>query len=130
MVIGCKGETKDGSPCTVPVMRGSDFCWVHDPGLTEERREASRRGGKARSAQARAAKLLPTGMEATELHGRLSALFVSTADKRTEPKVAHACAALARVMLDTLSAAQQPTLDDLTEQLATLRQMIERGHVA
>ncbi len=41
----CKAKTKAGSPCRMAPLRGSSWCWNHDPGRAGERHEARRRGG-------------------------------------------------------------------------------------
>jgi hypothetical protein len=33
----CAGTTRDGTPCTLPAMAGSEWCWNHDPARAEER---------------------------------------------------------------------------------------------
>ena len=39
----CAGTKRDGTPCTLPAMAGSSWCWTHDPARAEERsRNASR----------------------------------------------------------------------------------------
>jgi hypothetical protein len=66
-------------------------------------------------------------MSAADLAGLLSLLFTKTMVGGIEPKVASACAAVARTLLDAQTAAAQPSIEDLQEQLATLRALIERG---
>ena len=34
----CSGTKRDGTPCTLPAMQGSSWCWNHDPARAEERR--------------------------------------------------------------------------------------------
>jgi hypothetical protein len=33
----CQGTKRDGTPCTLPAMAGSEWCWNHDPARAEER---------------------------------------------------------------------------------------------
>ena len=33
----CSGTRRDGTPCTLPAMAGSSWCWNHDPARAEER---------------------------------------------------------------------------------------------
>src|SRR5690242_9881037 len=49
----CAGTLSDGSPCRVPVLTGSSYCWNHEPGDEAEHRrsEARRAGGRARGLQ-------------------------------------------------------------------------------
>ena len=34
----CSGTKRNGDPCTLPAMVGSEWCWNHDPARAEERR--------------------------------------------------------------------------------------------
>lgn len=43
----CKASTVAGSPCRARPMQGSDYCYLHDPAVSEdEKRDARSRGGK------------------------------------------------------------------------------------
>ena len=42
----CKASKKDGTPCSVPALPGSDYCFFHDPSRADERREAQVQGGR------------------------------------------------------------------------------------
>jgi len=44
----CKATRKDGSPCGALCVTGSDYCFMHDPALAKERKEARSKGGRAR----------------------------------------------------------------------------------
>jgi hypothetical protein len=44
----CQAITQDGTPCNAYAVTGSDYCFHHDPALADERREARRKGGRAR----------------------------------------------------------------------------------
>jgi len=127
MAAKCCAITRGGSRCNSPVLPDEEHCWMHSPAAAEARREASRKGGKARSNKARAAKLIPDAMSAEDLAGFLSLLFTSTMVGKIEPKIGTACAAIAGRLLEAQTAAAQPSIDDLQEQLATLRALIERG---
>jgi hypothetical protein len=100
---------------------------MHDPESAELRREAGRKGGRNRSAKARAAKLIPDAMTAEDLAGWLSLAFTNVLSGRIEPKVATAAAAIAGRLLEAQTAAAQPSIADLEEQVAVLRAMVERG---
>ncbi len=130
MAVKCSAIARSGSRCNSPVLPDQAFCWVHSPDAAEARREASRKGGKNRSAQARAQKLLPDAMTTDELTGWLSVAFKQTLSGRLEPKTATAVATLARAFLEAQQAAAQPTIEDLQEQVEVLRQMIMRGQAA
>jgi len=127
MVVKCAGITRGGSRCSSPVLPGSSYCFLHAPEMAEARREAARKGGRNRSAKARAQRQIPEAMTPAELSGWLSALFRSVVSGRTEPKVGAAAATIAKVLLEARAVADQPTIEDLQEQLALLRTMIERS---
>ncbi len=95
--------------------------------MAEARREAARKGGRNRSAKARAAKLVPEAMTAAELAGYLTALFKGVMTGRIEPRVGTAAATIAKVMIEARAVADQPTIEDLQDQLVMLRTMIERS---
>jgi hypothetical protein len=130
MAVVCAAITKAGSRCRRPVLPGKAHCLMHDPESAELRREASRKGGRHRSAKARAAKALPEALTPEELTAWLSQAFKSVLVGRMEPKVGTACATLAKAILEAHTAAAQPALADLHDQLDTLRALIERGRAA
>lgn len=45
----CAGYKRDGDQCTVTVNPPQTYCWWHDPGYAEERRQTASKGGRARS---------------------------------------------------------------------------------
>jgi hypothetical protein len=100
---------------------------MHSPEAAELRREASRKGGRNRSAKARAAAEIPDAMTPEQLGGWLSLAFKRVLTGQLEPRVGTALAAIAKTLLDVETAAAQPSVDDLRDQVATLRAMIERG---
>jgi hypothetical protein len=126
MAAKCCAITRGGSRCHSAVLPEQKYCWLHSPDAAEARREASRKGGKARSNKARAAKLIPDAMTAEDLAGWLSLTFTNVLTGRIEPKVATAAAAIAGRLLEAQTAAAQPSIAELEEQLAVLRAMIER----
>jgi hypothetical protein len=94
----CAAITRGGSRCASAVLAGSTYCWVHDPAAADRRVEASKKGGKARSNKARAAKQIPPAMSAEDLAGWLSLLFTNVMTGRIEPKIGTAAASIARVL--------------------------------
>jgi hypothetical protein len=44
----CSATRRDGSPCNAYALSGSDYCYHHDPRLAARRRQARRKGGRAR----------------------------------------------------------------------------------
>ncbi len=45
---GCRGETRDGSPCGMARLSGSDYCFAHDPRRGRDRAKARVKGGRNR----------------------------------------------------------------------------------
>jgi hypothetical protein len=44
-VIACQALNGAGKPCGMAPLKGSTFCWIHDPSKAVERARARRRGG-------------------------------------------------------------------------------------
>ncbi len=94
----CTGTTRAGDPCrSFAVADG--LCQAHSPARAEAHREATRKGGEARSAVRRAARLWASRGQEIE-QGDLPAILRATMlDVRTgviEPAVAQAIASLAK----------------------------------
>ena len=117
----CQAIARSGSRCSSSVLTGSAFCFVHDPAAAEARRDASRKGGFARSNKARAQKQIPEAMSAGDLAGWLSALFRAVISGRVEPRVGTACATIAKTLLDVRAATE------LEERLTELEALANRG---
>ena len=45
---GCRGETRDGSPCGMARLCGGDYCFAHDPRRGRDRAKARLKGGRNR----------------------------------------------------------------------------------
>jgi len=116
MAVKCSGITRSGSRCDRPALADRPFCLMHDPAAAETRREASRKGGRARSNQARAKAALPEAMDAAELAGWLSATFRRVITGQMEPRVGTAAATIARTLLEIRTAV------DLEERVAELEE--------
>jgi hypothetical protein len=114
--VQCAAITRGGSRCGSAVLAGSRYCWTHDPAAADRRREASKKGGQARSNKARALKQIPPAMSAEDLAGWLSLLFTSVMTGRIEPKIGTACAAIARTLHEVKHATE------LEERIAELEQ--------
>jgi len=106
MAAKCLAIAKGGNQCRVAALTGKQHCLMHDPLSVEARREAGRKGGRNRSAKARALKLVPESMAPEELGGWLALLFRQVMTGRIEPKIATAAAAVARVMMDVRAATE------------------------
>jgi hypothetical protein len=88
----------------VPVVTGSNLCYLHDPALAERRREGARKGGRNRSTKARAAAQIPETMSPADLAGWLSLLFKNVIEGHVEPRVGTAAATIAKVLLEVRTA--------------------------
>ncbi len=44
----CSGTKRDGGPCTLPAMTGSERCWNHNPDYAEERKRSASRAATAK----------------------------------------------------------------------------------
>jgi hypothetical protein len=127
MAAKCLAIARSGSRCNSPTLPESSYCWMHSPDAAEARREAARKGGRNRATKVRAAKQLPEAMTAEDLTSWLSLLFTSVMAGKVEARIGNACAAIARTLLEAQTAAAQPSIAELEEQLAVLRAMVERS---
>ena len=119
----CSGITRAGAACKGIPIEGSDYCYVHHPNLTEERKRHGSRGGK-RGGQ---------GRPVSEL-ARLQRRFEDLADwvlsDDAEQRVDKGVAAVAGQLLngaracvrDALSAREQ---EELLERLEVLEEALE-----
>ena len=44
--MNCKFVDENGEPCEAFALKGSEYCWFHDPDKLQERIEACKKGGK------------------------------------------------------------------------------------
>ena len=89
----CQALRKDDPPCAVRALRGSEWCFAHDPTRAAQRDEARRKGGRGKAHSARIQKLVPASLKPT-----LVALFAALEEVHRgdlDPKQAQAMAALA-----------------------------------
>jgi hypothetical protein len=98
MAVTCSAIAKSGSRCRRPALAGKQHCLMHDPESAELRLEASRKGGRARSNAARAAKALPPAMTSDDLLVTLSEAIRKVDRGELEPGPANAISSLARAM--------------------------------
>ena len=47
-VTKCQAITQNGTPCQAYAISGSHYCFHHDPAQASQRRQARRKGGRAR----------------------------------------------------------------------------------
>jgi len=94
----CTGITRAGNPCQAFAV-ADGLCQAHHPDRTDAHREAMRKGGEARSAVRRAARLWASRgeqIEPTDLPAILRATLLDVRSGAVEPGVAQALAALAK----------------------------------
>jgi hypothetical protein len=101
MVSQCPGRNRDGSPCSAVPLAGQAWCHWHDPEREQLRAETRAEGGRNRSREARAKKLLATGMATLgDVNDVLKLALLETWKGKLDPKVANAMANLAGKIKD------------------------------
>jgi hypothetical protein len=98
MAARCSAIARSGSRCASPVLPESAYCFVHDPAAADRRREASKKGGHARSNAARAAKAMPPALTSDDLLVTLSEAIRKVERGELAPGPANAISSLARAM--------------------------------
>jgi len=95
----CTALTRAGNPCRSFAVSAAGLCQAHDPARAEAHRAAVRKGGEARSAVRRAARLWASRgeqIEPKDLPALLRATLLDVRSGTVEPGVATAIAALAK----------------------------------
>jgi hypothetical protein len=118
----CLAVAKSGSRCRRPPLPGKAHCLMHDPESAELRREASRKGGYARSNAARAAKMLPPALTNDDLLVRLSVVIDKAEKGEIEPGVVNCISGAARTMAELRKATDlERRLDELEAKVGAER---------
>jgi hypothetical protein len=113
----CAATNLNGAACRAVPLPDSAYCFNHDPDLAERRAENRRKGGRARSNAARAAKQFSdTPLTTAELLGTLSRAVRRTEAGDMEPNIANALAGLCRAISSIRENAE------LEERIAALEQ--------
>src|SRR3954447_11631971 len=92
----CQGTRRDGSPCQAAGLLDG-WCWAHHPDRAAERQAAREKGGRAKSAAARAEKLVPAVLRPV-----LDTLLTSIEEVKAgtlDPRVAGALSSLAGAVI-------------------------------
>lgn len=110
MVEKCAATAASGKPCSALARPGSRFCRWHDQSeaAVEERREASRRGGHARSAVNRAL-TAGEGVSLRDVQQRLAGVAVLLSEGKFDPAAASAMASVARALVAMAELVDQET---------------------
>jgi hypothetical protein len=119
----CRGISRDGSPCSARPLPEREWCHWHDPDREEIRRESRQRGGYNRSAEARAKKVVMTGMNSLgNVNDLLKLAIFDLANGRLDPKVANALANLAGTIKDySITTEYGEVIESQRDELARLR---------
>jgi hypothetical protein len=118
----CTGITRTGTRCEGVAIRGSDYCYAHDPARVEERRRNASKGGRRGG----------RGRPSVELQ-RLQRRFEELAEKVLSGEVERGVGAVVGQLLngaracvrDGLAAREQ---EELIARLETLEEGLERNN--
>jgi hypothetical protein len=115
----CSGITQAGTACKGIPIDGSQWCYVHHPDHTEERRRHGSRGGK------RAGRGRPQA-ELTGIKQRLSDLADDVLEGRQDKGVAAVAAQVLNVYLRAVSVETKiREQEELVERLESLEEVLE-----
>lgn len=92
----CSATTREGRPCSAPVLPGGQFCIFHDPTRRERVAQGRRAGGAGKSNAARAAKRIPADIQdvLTDLYETLAELRAGTIPKGRATEIASVARAI------------------------------------
>jgi hypothetical protein len=118
----CSGITQAGTACKGIPIEGSEYCYVHHPDYTEERKRHGARGGKRGG----------RGRPSVEL-ARLQARFEDLAEKVLAGDIERGIGAVAGQLLNGARACMRDGLaareqEELVARLEALEEALERNH--
>jgi hypothetical protein len=117
----CAGITQAGRACKGIPIDGSQWCYVHHPDYTEERRRHGSRGGR------RGGRGRPQA-ELSDIKGRLSALADDVLEGRQDKGVAAVASQVLNVYLRAVSVELKAREQmELIERLEALEAQLEQG---
>jgi hypothetical protein len=117
MVVRCKAQTTNGTPCSAQPIRDDGYCYWHSPATANERVDARRRGGKAKSNASRAKRQMESAaMTPNEIQGFVAVALRGVMVGSITPGIANAVASLARAAVAVREATE------LEQRLAELEQ--------
>jgi hypothetical protein len=118
----CPITRRDGQQCR-GTPRQSGYCWAHDPGTIEARREARTKGGFGKSKAARAQKLLPQDLQIMDevLSSAISAVYCGSMSPSQGSAIAALAGARVRLREVALKLAQEV---ELREKVSALEERI------
>jgi hypothetical protein len=95
----CSATRADGQPCQARAVPDADLCFAHHPDYRTRHKAGQRKGGRAKSTQARAARqwaAVGREIEPSDLPAMLRAAIAAVWEGRLEPSQASAIATLAK----------------------------------
>jgi hypothetical protein len=130
-VTACQGTARAGGQCRMAPLRGSEWCWIHDPAKAGERAEARRRGGLNRRTPGTVIASLGAGItppltldDMGSIQAGLNAVWRDTlAQENTGSRSRTLVAVL-------LAAVKCLEVGELEERLAALEQAVNQRRVA
>jgi hypothetical protein len=113
----CKVKTAKGKRCTMPALKGSQYCFTHDPAHQAERARARKLGGFNRRTAARVSGDEPIKIESTaDVLKLINAVIADTWAQDNGAARSRALLACADVAIKAL------TMTDLEVRIAALEQ--------
>jgi hypothetical protein len=116
----CEKIKSDGQRCRAMAIANSQYCFFHDPTVTETRKAAQRQGGQANGLE-----VLPADVAGVPLHSGkdVAAFLAETINQvrkgRVSPKVASTVGYLSSLLMKALDTT------DLEERLARVEQVLQ-----
>ena len=95
--MGCQGQNAKGKPCGAPVYK-DDWCYVHHPGIGDERAATRRKGGANRSNVVRAERQM-VAFSIGNVRTILSTVLQDLLNGETDIGVASTAATLGRAII-------------------------------
>ena len=119
----CRARKPDGTGCQAAPLPGSDFCFFHDPGRADERREANAAGGRQGKMKTLDAAAPDVKVESCQDVVRLIGETINQVRKgQIDPRVANAVGYLANVLIRAVEQGDiEKRLDDLEAVVKTKR---------
>lgn len=104
MARTCQTVKKNGEPCASQVLADGTYCYMHAPGIDQQRTEARAKGGRSKANYRRLLKLAPSALGPVAT--RLEQAMAETHEGALDPKVASALAALARALVAVVTSGE------------------------
>jgi hypothetical protein len=118
----CSGITREGRQCTVSVRDAHEqFCHLHDPARSEERRRSARRAGKAK----------PTSREVRDLKEEIRNLIADVRSGRIDRNDAGVIIQACRALKDFIELERRiRAQEEMEERLQVLEHALEAAEAA